>query len=338
MTQKLDFDVVIIGGGVAGLAVFQELQSDFRVCLLEAKSLFSGASGGSLRIMHSGLRYLKSGRVDLFLDSLKCQRRIKANFVALTEQRPFVAPAPRILSKMLGTQTPPDIFLPVPNPISWNELLLLNPLGLASALATSTNDSEIKENSPVISVSGGGELFNLVFRDTKVGGVKHELKAKVVINCAGAAIRNIGCNELEVSRRLFAARPKFVRAWNVITSIPYNGPIFALNGLERMVVGTPRAGELVVGTGYGLSESGTWYVSNEERTALLKDFGLSPNVIKGVEGGMLAVNRGKGIKFLGADLINCDGNYAEAFAAKFVTFPALGRKLRNWVNSRISIR
>lgn len=344
MSTPQSFDVVIIGGGVAGLAAYSELAPKYSVCLLEAKGLFCGASGGSLRIMHSGLRYLKSLRLDLFLESRSAQEQIKERFPSLIEERKFVAQVPGVVAKLgrllihkkgAAAEVTTDTFLPVPNYLCWSEVLLRSPAAIGEHLAAPVGNSRVHQNSPVVEISGGnGADFKVVYRDVGRGGVKELISARVVLNCAGNAACGIDCASLNVDPRVFSKRPKFVRAWNIITSVPYSGAIFTVNGKDRMLVGAPREGELVVGTGYAESD-GAWYVSAEERDELLKEFGLGRHVLKNVEGGMLAVRPGKGIRFLGADLINSDGDYLEAFAAKFVTFPVLGKKLANWVRSRL---
>ena len=55
------FDILIIGGGITGASIFRDaVLRGMRVALIEAKDFASGASGRSSRLIHGGLRYLKS--------------------------------------------------------------------------------------------------------------------------------------------------------------------------------------------------------------------------------------------------------------------------------------
>ena len=54
------WDVVVVGGGVTGAAVFYEAaQLGLRVLLLEQKDFAWGASSRSGKLVHGGLRYLR---------------------------------------------------------------------------------------------------------------------------------------------------------------------------------------------------------------------------------------------------------------------------------------
>lgn len=62
MTQTYSTDIVIFGGGVAGLWVLNRLRSEgFDAILLEAKALGSGQTIASQGIIHGGLKYAISG-------------------------------------------------------------------------------------------------------------------------------------------------------------------------------------------------------------------------------------------------------------------------------------
>ncbi len=85
MVIKPDFDVLVVGGGVAGSATFRELSAQgLRCLLLERNDFASGASGALTRVAQSGFRYLEKGEFGLV-------RR------AVTERNRFVAAAPHLL-------------------------------------------------------------------------------------------------------------------------------------------------------------------------------------------------------------------------------------------------
>ncbi|HSO09815.1 MAG TPA: FAD-dependent oxidoreductase [Desulfoprunum sp.] len=55
-----NFDAVVIGGGIHGAAVFHRLAAaGLKIALLEKNDFGSGTSANSLKILHSGLRYLQ---------------------------------------------------------------------------------------------------------------------------------------------------------------------------------------------------------------------------------------------------------------------------------------
>src|SRR5215510_15615387 len=62
MTSPLSLDVVIFGGGAAGLWLLDELaRAGFAALLLEAHELGSGQTIASQGIIHGGLKYTLSG-------------------------------------------------------------------------------------------------------------------------------------------------------------------------------------------------------------------------------------------------------------------------------------
>ncbi len=63
--KKLELDVLIIGGGIAGLWLLDELhRRSYRTLLLESRALGSGQTIASQGILHGGLKYSLSGLVD----------------------------------------------------------------------------------------------------------------------------------------------------------------------------------------------------------------------------------------------------------------------------------
>src|SRR5271154_2967666 len=65
------FHVVIIGGGINGVAVARECaRSGKRTLLVEQNDFASGVTSRSTRIIHGGLRYLEHGELGLVRESL----------------------------------------------------------------------------------------------------------------------------------------------------------------------------------------------------------------------------------------------------------------------------
>lgn len=71
------FHVVVIGGGINGVAVARECaRSGKSTLLLEQNDFASGVTSRSTRIIHGGLRYLEHGEIDLVRESLRERERL----------------------------------------------------------------------------------------------------------------------------------------------------------------------------------------------------------------------------------------------------------------------
>ena len=72
--MKTNYDVIVVGGGINGVGVTLDLASrGFSVCLVEKKTLGSGASSNTSKLVHGGLRYLEYGHISLVKEALKEQ-------------------------------------------------------------------------------------------------------------------------------------------------------------------------------------------------------------------------------------------------------------------------
>jgi len=71
------FHVVVIGGGINGVAVARECaRAGKRVLLVEQNDFASGVTSRSTRIIHGGLRYLEHGELDLVRESVRERDRL----------------------------------------------------------------------------------------------------------------------------------------------------------------------------------------------------------------------------------------------------------------------
>ncbi|EGL64672.1 glycerol-3-phosphate dehydrogenase [Agrobacterium sp. ATCC 31749] len=67
-----DFDAVVIGGGINGIAAYRDLAlQGLRVLLVERNDFSSGCSAAPSRMIHGGLRYLENGEFGLVAESLR---------------------------------------------------------------------------------------------------------------------------------------------------------------------------------------------------------------------------------------------------------------------------
>lgn len=71
------FDVVVIGGGINGVAIARECaRGGRRTLLLEQSDFAAGTTSRSTRIIHGGLRYLEHGELGLVRESLRERERL----------------------------------------------------------------------------------------------------------------------------------------------------------------------------------------------------------------------------------------------------------------------
>ena len=70
-------DVLVIGGGINGVAIAKELsRSGIRVCVVEKGDVASATSSASSKLIHGGLRYLEHGHLNLVFEASRERRRL----------------------------------------------------------------------------------------------------------------------------------------------------------------------------------------------------------------------------------------------------------------------
>ena len=66
------WDLIIIGGGITGAGVLrQAVQAGLKTLLVEAHDFGSGTSSRSSKLVHGGLRYLRTAQLRLTLESVR---------------------------------------------------------------------------------------------------------------------------------------------------------------------------------------------------------------------------------------------------------------------------
>lgn len=87
------WDLIVIGGGIMGAGVMREaVRCGLRVLLLEQNDFASGTSSRSSKLVHGGLRYLKTGQWPLTLESVRERERLLREGAGLVEPLGFVLP------------------------------------------------------------------------------------------------------------------------------------------------------------------------------------------------------------------------------------------------------
>lgn len=83
--SKVDFDLVIVGGGITGAGVARDAaQRGLKVALVESHDFASGTSSRSSKLVHGGIRYLEN-------------REFKLVFEALSERQKLFSMAPHLV-------------------------------------------------------------------------------------------------------------------------------------------------------------------------------------------------------------------------------------------------
>src|SRR5512140_28431 len=90
------FDIVVIGGGVNGVAIARECaRAEQRVLLVEQNDFASGTTSRATRIIHGGLRYLEHGELGLVRESLRERERLLSESANLVRPLNFLLAMPK---------------------------------------------------------------------------------------------------------------------------------------------------------------------------------------------------------------------------------------------------
>jgi glycerol-3-phosphate dehydrogenase len=90
------FDIIVIGGGINGVAIARECSRGAkRTLLLEQHDFASGTTSRATRIIHGGLRYLEHGELSLVRESLKERGRLLRERPHLVRLQDFVLAIPK---------------------------------------------------------------------------------------------------------------------------------------------------------------------------------------------------------------------------------------------------
>jgi glycerol-3-phosphate dehydrogenase len=96
LTHDQKFDVLVIGGGINGVAIARECaQRSKRTLLVEQNDFCSGTTSRSTRIIHGGLRYLEYGEIGLVRESLRERERLLAQVPHLVRPLQFLLAVPK---------------------------------------------------------------------------------------------------------------------------------------------------------------------------------------------------------------------------------------------------
>jgi glycerol-3-phosphate dehydrogenase len=216
--ESASFDVVVIGGGMAGAGVARDLVlRGASVALFEKGDFASGTSSKSSKLIHGGLRYLELFDFKLVRESLREKKTLERLAPHLVRPLPFLVPVYRgskrgLITVRIGmwlydlltpgrarerfrVLRPLDALTLEPS-IRADDLrgagyyfddLLLFPerLCLENALSAARHGARVHNYCEVEAVTrGAGGIDGVRVRDLLTGRV-HTVRASVVVNCAG---------------------------------------------------------------------------------------------------------------------------------------------------------
>ena len=91
--MQIQYDVIILGAGINGVAIAKELSSlGKKVLVLEKEHISAGASSHSSRLIQGGLRYLETYEFSLIKEALGDQKYLLDTYPELVKLRPFFLP------------------------------------------------------------------------------------------------------------------------------------------------------------------------------------------------------------------------------------------------------
>src|SRR4026209_2402374 len=94
--DQTPFNVVVVGGGMAGAGVARDLAlRGVSVALFEKGDFASGTSSKSSKLIHGGLRYLELGDFKLVRESLREKKTLERLAPHLVRPLPFLVPGYR---------------------------------------------------------------------------------------------------------------------------------------------------------------------------------------------------------------------------------------------------
>ncbi|MEZ6041039.1 MAG: glycerol-3-phosphate dehydrogenase/oxidase [Planctomycetaceae bacterium] len=215
LAEKTTWDVVVIGGGATGLgAALDAISRGYRTILLEAADFAKGTSSRSTKLIHGGVRYLRSGQIGMVRESLRERTRLLNNAPHIVHPLRFVIPSYRRGSRwyylaglkaydfLAGRDGLRNSCLLSAEQVA-QSLPTLSTQGLRGGVAYSDgqfNDARLAISLAQTIVQSGGVVLNycpvteLILLGNRINGVAcrdnesgqvFQVRAKVVVNATG---------------------------------------------------------------------------------------------------------------------------------------------------------
>jgi glycerol-3-phosphate dehydrogenase len=263
-----DYEVLIIGGGITGAGMFAEsCKRGYQTLLVESHDFASGTSSWSSKLVHGGLRYLKTGDWRLTRESVKQRQQLLQAFPDWVKPQAFLLPLyegkkPSKLTMQAGLWlydqfSPQHNALPKARFLSPAQTLAqqpeLNEKGLIGAMAyfdAATDDCGLTLEVLMSGVACGGHARNGVSARINGESVHLEdgthtrtLSPKVIVNATGVWVQGCDAHAPKVrplrGSHLLFAQDRFPLKQAISWLHPQDGrPIFAYPWQGRTLYGT----------------------------------------------------------------------------------------------------
>jgi glycerol-3-phosphate dehydrogenase len=298
------YDLVIIGGGIAGLGILKAAcAKGLSALLLEKGSIGSATSSASLRIMHGGFRYLQHGDLPRILESIDAQSELFKLYPGLIS--PLLCALP-LVRHGLKSRYPLQIAATLYRQILrfragietwnsfvedaatfhrncsrlshkaphgafyWSDALLREPAELHKTVGEQclAQGGVILEHAPAVSCTllDDGSCTVAFLQKSE----RQDLRSRVVINCAG-----LGSDQIQFSGAL--TKPLYdggwCRAFNLTISKSYSSSIaFAVSSSDgRLFFCVPRGDTaMALGTEYLPYRRGEEYAITESECSFFQ--------------------------------------------------------------------
>ncbi len=283
--ESAEFDLLVVGGGIYGLACAYEAASrGLRVALVEAGDFGSGASFNHQKTAHGGLRSLGSGHFQSARESIHERRALARIAPWFLRPMPFLVGTYRsvlknrvalgagfkldaFLGRHRNESVEPELHLPAPRLVSRAATLRLfpgiEPKGLTGG--AQWYDYQMVESDRLTLAfaaaadRAGAEMANYTSalgplnEGRRIIGmrVRDVLSERTVAVRARVTLNAAGARAGEVMALFGAPRPfPLLKAMNLVTAIPARDMALAAPGPDgRMLTLVPWRGCAIVGTG-----------------------------------------------------------------------------------------
>lgn len=351
------FDVLIIGGGASGLgAAVDAAARGHRVALIERDDFAKGTSSRSTKLVHGGVRYLKQGDISLVMSALHERGRMRKNAPHLVHDLAFIIPSytwwekpyyafgmtlyDRLAGKwsfgrsqMLSRAQTVEHLPTVETERLAGGVLYHDGQFDDSRLAINLAQTAVEHGAVLANYCAclglrkeGGAVTGVLARDGETGA-EFEIRARVVINAAGAFVDEVrrfdepgGAPLVAVSQGVHVVLPKKFLPGTSALMVPKTADgrvLFAIPWHDHVVVGTtdtpgmtasaePRA--LQAEVDFIMEHARKYLACDPVESDVLSVFaGLRPLVKRGGAGNTAALSRDHTIVISPSKLVTLTG-------------------------------